>query len=383
MADSYDVAIAGAGPAGCSAAILLAGAGARVVLLEAGSYPRDKVCGAFLSPEGGAQLAALGVMPLLRPLGPVPIATVRITAPDGAERTIPLPGAALGISRSALDAALARRAREAGAEVREGSPVTGIRGDVKNGFRLETRAAAGRSEVRARSVIAAHGKRDALDRALRRRFLARRQPFVALQNHFHGPPLPGRVELHSFPGGYCGMSEIEGGAANVCLLVRRPIVARRGIPAFLEWMQSHNPRLREWLSRAEAARERWLGIAEVPFVVKGPLEGEILMAGDAAAVIAPLAGDGIAMALRSGCLAAERTAEFLSGKASPVQLRRRYARDWRREFAGRLRLSRALQSLMLRPALLSPALRIAGAFPSVGELLVARTRDCSRAEEAS
>jgi flavin-dependent dehydrogenase len=376
---SHDVAIVGGGPAGCSAAITLATSGARVVLLEAATYPHSKVCGEFLSPECGSLLEALGALPPLLARGPARFETVLMTSSDGAAREIRLPGVALGLSRSVLDETLALRARAAGAEVREGSKVTRIDGSLHDGFRLEIRTGAGADgafDLRARVVIAAHGRRGALDRALKRPFLRRHHPYVALKNHFHGPPLSGGIELHAFPGGYCGISEIENGAANVCLLAHESVFRTPDVPAFLDWMRRQNPRLNEWLSRAEPVSGRWMSIGQVPFVRKGPLWGDVLMAGDSAGLIAPLVGDGIAMALHSGRLAAQRAAGFLEGRLTAEQLRRRYASDWRRRFAGRLVLARGLQALMLRPRLMSPSLRLMSAVPPLGNFLVAHTRGC-------
>jgi flavin-dependent dehydrogenase len=380
MSMMHDVAVVGGGPAGCSAAISLAASGARVILLEAGTYPHDKVCGEFLSPECGGILDALGVTAPLRARGPARIETVRITAPNGATRQVALPGSALGISRSALDETMAQRARHAGAEVREGSAVTRVAGDLHDGFRLELRAASGASGLRARVVIAAHGRRGALDRTLRRHFLSRLHPFVALKNHFHGPPLLHGVELHAFPSGYCGISPIEGGAANVCLLAHESVFRGKNVTTFLEWMRSQNSRLRDWLSRAEPVRERWLSIAQVPFVRKGAVAGDILMAGDAAGVIVPMAGDGIAMALQAGRLAASLATEFLAGHMPADELRRRYSAEWRREFGARLTLARGLQAIMLRPRLLTSGLRLLAAFPPLGAYLVAHTRGGTRTE---
>jgi menaquinone-9 beta-reductase len=376
---SYDAAIVGGGPAGCSAAITLAMSGVRVVLFEAKTYPHHKVCGEFLSPECIHALDALGVTPALRAAGPVLIETVRITAPDGTAWRGRFPGAALGISRSLFDATLAGHACALGVEVREATTVTTVRGDLRDGFELELRTATGRAQVQARTVIAAHGKRGILDRALKRRFLDQPQPFVALKNHFHGPPLPNHIDLHTFPGGYCGMSEIEGGAANVCLLAHQSVFqdgpnGPAEVGAFLEWMQRQNPRLGEWLCQAEPVHERWLSIGQVPFIRKRAVVDDILMAGDAAGLIVPLAGDGIAMALVGGRLAAAHTAAFLGGKLTAERLRRQYARDWQREFGGRLALARFLQVVMLRPRLLSLGLRLINAVPPLGEFLVARTR---------
>jgi flavin-dependent dehydrogenase len=102
--------------------------------------------------------------------------------------------------------------------------------------------------------------------------------------------------------------------------------------------------------------------------------GGVLLAGDAAGLIAPLAGDGMGMALRGGQLAAEHAALFLAGRLPAAALGPRYARAWRREFATRLALGRALQAILLRPGWLGPGLRLLNALPGLGRWFVARTR---------
>ena len=232
-------------------------------------------------------------------------------------------------------------------------------------------------------MLAAHGKRAALDRALNRRFLNQPQPFVALKRHFRGPPLPGRIELHTFPGGYCGLSALEQaagpGAANVCFLAHnsawQPVAAGpESSERFIAWMRAQSPTLDAWLAQAAPLGDRWLSIAQVPFGPKPPVEGEVLMAGDAAGLIAPLAGDGIAMALRGGQLAAAHITAGLRGQP-PRQLRAAYARAWQREFGSRLRVGRLAQAFLLRPRWLALGLRLLQAAPALGTYLVTHTRD--------
>jgi flavin-dependent dehydrogenase len=361
---TFDAAIIGGGLAGTSAAIHLARQGVRVVLLEAKTYPHHKVCGEFFSPECRILLDDLGVR-----IQPVLIDTAEITAPDGTSWESPFPDTAIGISRYVIDQIMAEQAQAYGAEVREATPVTGIEGSLKEDFTLHTRS----GSIQARTVIAAHGKRSSFDRALNRPFMQKAQPFVALKNHFYGAPLPNRVELHVFPGGYCGMSEVENGMANVCLLVQQDVFQRHGaITPFITWMQTQNPRLHRWLSSAEPVHE-WLSIAQVPFVRKNVVQGDMLMTGDAAGLITPLAGSGMGMALQGGLLAADYTSQYLNGTLQ--DLAPAYSRAWQQKFSSRLRLGRFLQHFMLEPRLLTPGLHLMNKIPPLGKFLLNHTRD--------
>lgn len=369
---SYDVAVIGGGLAGCSAAITLAEQGHTVALLEAADYPRHRVCGEFLSPECVDTLDALGAMEAVRAHKPTWMTYAVITTPEGVRWERDLPGTAMGISRYALDALLAERAAGAGASVYTNNRVTGITGNLADGFTITAR-----QPVQARVVIAAHGKRGSLDRALDRDFLKRRQPYVGLKMHYHAPPVASRVELHTFTGGYCGLSDVEDGRVNACLLVRDDVFRAAGssIPAFVDWMGEQNAALGAWLADAAPALDRWQSISQVPFLDKRIVEGDVLMTGDAAGLIAPLAGNGMGMALDGGRLAAQHVSAYLRGESSPDALLRGYAAAWRGQFRMRLRVGRLLQSLMLRPALMTAGLRAANTLPALGDFFIRQTRD--------
>jgi flavin-dependent dehydrogenase len=375
----YDVVVVGGGLAGSAASIRLAEHGCQVVLCEAKAYPHHKVCGEFLSPECSRLLSWLGLWDAVQQVKPPAIHTAAITAPDGTTWRAPLPGTALGISRYTLDGLMVKRARACGVDVREGATVTQVEGNLKAGFSLDVRTAAGQFSLKAKAMIGAQGKRSSLDRSLNRNFLRQPQPFVALKAHFHGPPLPGCIRLYSFPGGYCGLSEVEGGVANVCLLVRQGVFRgaseANGITSFVEWMKGQNPLLGEWLNQAEMLFPSWMTIAQVPFADKEVVVNDVLMAGDSAGLIPPLAGDGMAMALQAGQMAAAMLNDYLAGRISAEVLVRQYVAGWRQTFGRRLYLSRLLQTLMLRPGWLTFGLRLLNQMPSLGQFVMANTRD--------
>ncbi len=385
-APAYDLAIIGGGPAGCAAGIRAADLGLRTVLFEARTYPHDKLCGEFLSPECRGMLAELGAGSRILTVQPHPIAQVCLSIPDGSAWGTSLPGGAWGLSRQSLDAILAGRAEETGVAVQPGARVDQVLGSLEDCFTLEAHSDAGRFSTTARTVIAAYGKRSTLDRLLNRDFLQREQPFIAFKTHFTGISMPGRAELHIFPGGYCGFSWIEAGFAgepvtNVCFLVREDVfqrsrqAGRKPLESFLEWMCAQNPQIAARLSQGRQLDRDWISIAQVPFTSKSPLEGDLLMAGDAASLIVPLAGDGISMALRSGMLAAESVFHYLDQNSSPGWLRKTYSQAWKKEFGRRLALGRLLQNLVLNPRLASASLRLVRRVPRLGQYLIQHTRE--------
>jgi len=336
----FDVAIVGAGPGGSSAAIELAKRGRTVVLLEKERFPRDKVCGEFLSFEAMEDLARWGVAARIdaEPVERIDRGTFFVAPRRRVD--FPLPRPALGVSRRLLDTILAREAESAGAQVRFGLDVERIDGSPAEGFSI---AAGGERPATARVVLAAWGRWSPLDRAFRRPFAMRtRGRFFGWSRHDGGDSshLAGKIHLHFFRGGYCGLSRVEGGVVNFAGVVAEKELRRRlgesaerggGWERFLAALVDDEPRLRADLAPLRPVREV-LGTPAVFFERHSPAFGGVLAIGDAAGIRDPFTGDGQATAIRSGVVAARTVDAFLRGEIAPDGLERVHREMWRRAF---------------------------------------------------
>jgi flavin-dependent dehydrogenase len=382
--------IVGGGPSGAAAAIRLAQAGHAPLLLERSKRPSDKVCGDFIAADAIERLQALGVAPAS--LGAEPIHRVRLVhGRRVADTALPFP--ACGLSRRVLDAALLQRAAEAGADVQLG---TGVR-DLTHGpagWQLRTE----RGMYSARSVFLGTGKHDL--RAHPRPGV--RNGAVGLKMYFQLAPaqradLSGAIELYLAPGIYAGLQNVEQGRSVLCLAVRAGYV--RPWPDLLTALTAAMPQLRLRLDGADDLLPRPLAVAGVPYgflyrpaapaatlthartagpgavlpATASPLSpavtdsnATIYRLGDQAAVIPSLAGDGIAIALHSGSLAASC---WLSG-ADAAAYHRQLAADLTRQ----MRIAGVLHALALHPLLQRALPLCAGVAPAILQRAAAATR---------
>jgi flavin-dependent dehydrogenase len=363
LTESFDAVVVGAGPAGSSAAAVLADRGRSVLLLEKDLFPRHKVCGEFLSADALPSLALIGAREAVESATAERITRGVLHLASGGAVTFALPAPAIGLSRFRLDDLLSRRARDAGADVRFTARVVSAEpaGDV---FRVRFTHRQSEREATARVVIGAWGRWDALDRAMARGFLGRRARFFGWNRDFGGNSdrLAGRVHLYLFPGGYCGLSRVEGGAVNLAGVVSGEVWKRAGggWTAVVDGARSGNPALEADLARLRPGPIGFLGTGPVFFTRKPPVENGLLMAGDAAGVIDPFSGEGQAAALASGILVAETAERLLSGELSREECARAYAKAWRDRFGRRFAWSAVFRRLMLNRSIGAVAGRIAG-----------------------
>lgn len=358
-----DVAIIGGGPAGAAAAIEARRRGLRVSVWERDRFPRDKVCGEFLSAESLPLLAA--EIPATLARGAL-IRRCEFVSPSGHASGFNLPRPGRGLSRRLLDEALWRAAAAAGAETRQGEGVSRLRkleAARKTDASWEIENEMGVTQ-RARALIIACGRwwtLEGIPSPARQEKKDRVGRWLGVKAHFRGVASRDAVEMYYFPGGYCGLAPIEDGLYNACCLIDRRLVRDASVSSlsdFAAWLKlvARQPALDARLRGAEQSSET---LATAPFRPgrrRATCDGALL-AGDAAGVIDPFTGDGIARALHSGRLAAEVWVNNW-----PVK-NREYA-----SVAGayRRQLGRAVRRSYLVAGLLRPLVRAPARVQTVG-----------------
>lgn len=365
-----DAAIIGAGPAGSTLAALLARRGVATVLIDRDTFPRDKLCGEFLSYDALPVLDRLGVTRALDERRAPEIAVCRVV---GRKTTyeFELPRAARGVSRLFLDDLLLRSAAADGARDRTGWTATRISStsvDIERNGETET--------IRARVVIGAWGRWGRFDAQLARHFVQdRTHRNFGFKRHYRAlAPGSGTIDLYSFDRGYLGVSPLEGGLTNICGLVHASRLSglKGRWDSFVTTIRSEERALDAMYARHEPAQDGFLSSEPVIFRPRSPVVDGIVMVGDASGIVDPLTGSGMAMAIQSALVAAPFVTRLLAEReASSAE--RGYRAAHHDFFAPRIRWSRGIARLLSHPAMVNAAMR-AIRSPWAGRLMLHKTR---------
>jgi geranylgeranyl reductase family protein len=370
----YDVIVAGAGPAGAASATILAEAGLRVALVDQAEFPRDKVCGDFVSPIALQQLQMLGVIskkPIAR-ANAISHAAVFLDGRHLVARPIPTQATmATGrvIPRKRLDNALFKRARSAGADVhlnRRVMSFTARRHDVQ--VSIGDRRTI--NQLTAHVLIGADGSNSHIARLINGTSVASADRIIAVRGYFDAVDGPAdRADLYfcsnMFPG-YCWLFPTGDERANVGIGALRDT-----LPPTSEHLRTE---LLHMIETDDALRTR-LGRARLTDNVVGwPLttyngdrritDDRVLLVGDAAGLINPLNGEGIQYALQSGIWAAQTILECAADDDFSKEALQPYARRVSdclgRDFAVTRALVQLIRNKSLNPLWLKALRLIAG-----------------------
>ena len=388
LSHPFDVVIAGAGLAGGSLAVRLAKAGARVALIDPGRFPREKLCGEFLSPEAWGALDRLGLSEAVERSGYHAIRRIRLSTPRGrvleGDFTGPDGRPGIGLSRSTLDDLLVRQARAAGVEVIEEARVGGpIVGEGRVAGVSARRSAEGSFEVRATVTVAANGRHSGLvsrtgtTRARswwRPRLFGMKRHLTVADPDAAEPG--GTVGLHLLPGGYVGTCRVEAPLTNVCALL--PESALRSHRGDLDRLAADrfggNPRLaRLWEAGTPAAP--WKTVAGVRVEASVPRFAGILYAGDCQGTVDPLGGQGMTMALLGAELLDPFVRAALALGTADRRLQSEYQAAWHAKFDRRIGLCRAFHHALVNPGLIDAASVFRTLAPRVLAACFRQTRD--------
>jgi len=384
--DDADVIVVGAGPSGSTAAYYLAQAGLNVLLIEKSRFPRDKVCGDGLTPRAVKSLVAMGVdvseeAGWLRNKGLRVVGGGLRLELDWPELSS-WPGYGLVRPRSSLDEELARRAQAVGAKLLEGTTVTGpVLDDNGRIVGVETtseteeksksrsrsdnaeRSPGSRLTYRARVVVAADGNSSRLSVAMGLRKRDDRPMGVAVRTYYTSPRheddyLESWLDLWDgdrlLPG-YGWIFGMGDGTSNVGLglLNTSDAFGKTDYRELLKrWLRSMPE---EWgyteENRTEPVRGAALpmGFNRTPHYHKG-----LVLAGDAAGMVNPFNGEGIAYAMESGEILARVVAQALARptRAETERVLRSYPEELQAAYGRYYTLGRIFVELIGRPKLM-------------------------------
>ncbi|MCX8490314.1 MAG: FAD-dependent oxidoreductase, partial [Cyclobacteriaceae bacterium] len=223
-------------------------------------------------------------------------------------------------------------------------------------------------------VIGSFGKRSKLDIALKRSFIQKRSPYVGVKYHIRTQHPDALIALHNFKDGYCGISNIEDGKSCLCYLTHRDNVRKYGTIKTMEEEVLHkNPFLKPFFSTAEFLFDKPEVINEISFETKSPVQNHILMSGDAAGMITPLCGNGMALAIHSAKIVSELVSTFTKNEISREQLEYNYATKWNSLFANQLWAGRQIQNLFGSEWASNVAVNLARHVKPFARLLIKKT----------
>jgi menaquinone-9 beta-reductase len=360
-----DVLVAGAGPAGSIAALLLARLGARVVIVDRDEDRRASGCPGLLKAETLAVLDGLSI-PAEGLASAHRITHTEITGPrtrfvteGGSHRPAKV------VARRELDRYLLRAAVAAGARFQPGvivrRPLMDDRSGVVRGLVIARRGGVGETRVPAVVTIGADGRHSRLARAVGVRGETEEPRWAFSTDVCRAQGANDQAELHVRQGWYLMVVPTDAGVSRWCAIFSAP---PKG--------QSPASTLAQTLARDPILAERFRnGATGAPVSVAGPVSSSVavpgspglLLAGDAAGAVDPLTTDGLLFAIEGGRLAAEEAARVMvdgSFAAAPWRL----ASARREAFGAHWRLNRWVTRLAAAPVALDVANRCAVMFPS-------------------
>ncbi len=387
---SYDVIVIGGGPAGSATAIFLARAGYRVALLDQATFPRDKVCGEFISPAADSILEELGVLASIEALSPMRLKGVAISSYEKTGFAVEYPSlngtqspvTSLSLPRFALDDLMLKKVREAGVDVKERHKVTDfIFADGNVAGVVGRDGCQTQFSLPAKVVVDAGGRNSISIRRFGLKGKNSRSRKIALAAHWEGvQPVNNYCYMHISPPGYTGTAPTGKDQVNVVLVVDKADLPASNRQDFYIQTVLQNRLRRELLNGGHVA-EKVRMVDSLAFSVKPPATGGLILVGDATGFIDPFTGEGVYLALRSAQMAAGVVGQALNDGIFSKEKFSAYEDLRRREFDKKFLLSRILQRLIYNPSLCNRVVHTLSQSPDLAKTMVGVIGDYIPAEK--
>ena len=377
---TYDAIVIGAGPAGSTAARLLAQVGWSVAVIEKTRFPRRKVCGEFISATSLPLVQDGGIgSEFFASAGPE-IRRVGLFARDMVLSS-PMPrvdGSAWGwgraLGRDRLDSLLLDAAVRAGAKLFQPWKLSALR-RTQSGHRCTISSASKSMELSAPVLIAANGSWEHGPLSPARAGAHSMRDLLAFKARFRNSDLPADLmPLLAFPGGYGGMVHTDGDRVSISCCIRRDVLARRrrdnsgsrAADATLLHILQNCEGARAALHRAELDGA-WLSAGPIQPGIRSPFADGIFFAGNIAGEAHPIVAEGISMAMQSAWLLCRRLIASQNGMAPSdvADIGMAYSRDWKRSFVPRIRAAAIFAHIAMRPNVFVGALPVLKSFPKI------------------
>ena len=370
MMKKYDVTVIGGGPAGSMSAIYLKRIGFSVCIFEKKQFPRETLCGELLSKEVIDILYSLGLLEKFHKLHPNPINSFKLFYNDGGFAETKLHFSAYGIKRGKFDHFLLEEARNRGIDIVQPAEVKTISHEEEL-FRISFTNGINEDEIYSSKVIAAYGNQNTLDKKLKRNFVRTKSRLDGIKFHVDNNYLKdfdkNSFQIFTAANLYCGINTVDENKTTVSYIEHR----RRDTVSPKETMKKlikNHAGLKKFFTEGFDEHVEDLHVYGTGNIFQGKRElvkEGIFMVGDAAHVIAPLAGDGIGMAIQNARLIAEVFQKQRTDKMDIYATENYYIQQWKKLFRNRVMNAKLLQHLLLNNQLRRTCFFIIKKFPAL------------------
>ena len=377
----HEVAIIGGGPAGSIAGINLARFGIDTCIVEKKNFPRDVICGEFLSGEVEKSLKELGLFKHFLTLNPNKISKFKAVNEKGTEISAELNFPAFSMKRSVFDTFLLKCAKSSGVEIYQPAEVKLIKRN-SNKFQLQLKIINKDEDkiIESNNVVAAYGKQNRLDKILSRKFTYYNSGLNGIKFHIPNQYINDsdgeEIRIYTGKNIYCGLNKVSDKETTVCFLEKRTHINSSSRNSIINLIKTNKEfgKLFKYDFEEIIYELPIYGTGNIYFGKKNLVENGIFMIGDAAGMIAPFTGDGISMAFQSAQQISVLLNEQKIKKYGQNDLEKNYKSEWNKLFRKRIRKALLIQKPLMNKKTNEISFKLLKTFPYILHKFIESTR---------